>query len=568
MLAPKRAAQGLALAALLSMAVGLATRWRALFYGFEIDDLVQRGFLHGYPQRRAPWDLYAFIPDAARLEAARFVGGLPWWTPHDMRMSFYRPLSSMTLALDAWLFGTNATLAHVHSVVWWCVLVGVMGWLWCPRTAEEDAPARAGTLSLVGAIAALVVYALDESHTETLLVIPNRHATIASALAVVALGLHLRARVEKRRDLGAIATFVVALLASEYAIAIVGYVVAFAAFERQATLGERIRRVAPFVALSCLYVAAHGALGYGTRELALYADPRSEPARFFVEASYQYSALLQNGVLGMPFAYGGLVAALVLVGVALVLREARPWVLGTFLALVPVCPALQPESSRQLVIPVIGISAAIGLVVARAVEASRGGAPIARRLLALLAFGACAAIHLVHASVRSYHLSTAKTGVNLNRTRVALNADLDDQLVPTQRVVLLSTVYPQDTYTLVPARRMFGHPVPAAVVAASTMPGSRTIKRLSDRELEISFPSWKRRIGPPPLSKHLKPGDTVALDGARVTLLQRTPMAPVAVRLQLDGPVDDAHWRFLVATRDGEYRRFSLPPVGETATTE
>ena len=59
------------------------------------------------------------MPAAALIEQ----GLLPWFTDPELKLRFWRPLSSATLAIDSFLFGRNAVLAHVHSLGWLVVLV-------------------------------------------------------------------------------------------------------------------------------------------------------------------------------------------------------------------------------------------------------------------------------------------------------------------------------------------------------------------------------------------------------------------------------------------------------------
>src|SRR5688572_20549122 len=81
-----------------------------LWVGFSSDDLSQRLMLEGRaPGYTAGWfGLYDFtppnLPPSVRIEE----GLLPWFTHPELKLRFFRPLSSATLGIDHALFGRNA----------------------------------------------------------------------------------------------------------------------------------------------------------------------------------------------------------------------------------------------------------------------------------------------------------------------------------------------------------------------------------------------------------------------------------------------------------------------------
>ena len=54
--------------------------------------------------RRGPHDLYAFMPRSDRFRRVLLEEGtMPWYARPDLAASFFRPLSSLTIALDIWI---------------------------------------------------------------------------------------------------------------------------------------------------------------------------------------------------------------------------------------------------------------------------------------------------------------------------------------------------------------------------------------------------------------------------------------------------------------------------------
>ena len=103
---------------------GALVRARALTVGWMLDDYAQRAFVEGHsPIARPVWDLYAFVKNPAEVHALQDVGRLAWWSDPELRVAFFRPVTSLLAALDYALFGRGALGPHLHSLLWWGVLL-------------------------------------------------------------------------------------------------------------------------------------------------------------------------------------------------------------------------------------------------------------------------------------------------------------------------------------------------------------------------------------------------------------------------------------------------------------
>ncbi len=86
------------------------------------DDLEQLAWLRGVNvSARPPLDLFSFVT-AHDLDALRAGGAVPWWADDALRVRVFRPLTSLTLAFDAHVFGASVVPAHLHSLAWWGAL--------------------------------------------------------------------------------------------------------------------------------------------------------------------------------------------------------------------------------------------------------------------------------------------------------------------------------------------------------------------------------------------------------------------------------------------------------------
>jgi len=50
-------------------------------------------------------------------------GMLPWWTPDDMKLGLWRPLTAFTHWLDYRLFPDSPMLMHAHNIAWFAAIV-------------------------------------------------------------------------------------------------------------------------------------------------------------------------------------------------------------------------------------------------------------------------------------------------------------------------------------------------------------------------------------------------------------------------------------------------------------
>ena len=89
-----------------------------VFEKYNIPPEVAKGMRNG------PLNLYGFSWDAsARLGFEKNKGFAPWWASEQIKTNFFRPLSSLTLALDFSLWPDRPLLMHVHSLLWFCLLI-------------------------------------------------------------------------------------------------------------------------------------------------------------------------------------------------------------------------------------------------------------------------------------------------------------------------------------------------------------------------------------------------------------------------------------------------------------
>ncbi len=246
------------------------------------DDVVHRAMLaDAIPGLHwGPLELYDFVGSPARpASLLRDAGAMPWFVAEDLSLRFFRPLSSGSLALDAYVFGDRLWPARLHSLAWFLALLGIATTLY----RRILPPATAGLATLV--------YALSVGHLMPVAWLAARHTLIAAVFGLAAFWLHVRARTDDWRAglWSAPIALAVGLLAGELAVGAVAIIVVFELVGRRDHWTRRVAAVAPFVILTLVYLIGYGALGYGARGSGVYVGIDSGAAgaatvlrRFFI----------------------------------------------------------------------------------------------------------------------------------------------------------------------------------------------------------------------------------------------------------------------------------------------
>ena len=134
--------------------------------GVVLDDWTQRAMVRGNLNAEW-WDLFSFggsSPEQTRAMVQE--GALPWYTAPDLRLRFFRPLSSLLIVVDTKLFGDTIWPMHLHSVLWYLALTAVAAAFFRRQVPK------------VAWLAALL-FAVDDAHTVPVSWLANRNAVVA-----------------------------------------------------------------------------------------------------------------------------------------------------------------------------------------------------------------------------------------------------------------------------------------------------------------------------------------------------------------------------------------------------
>ena len=295
-----------------ALALGVLATLPALGVGLVHDDLMQRlaleGAVPGYA--RGPHELYDFTgSDPGGTRAMIEAGYFPWFTDPALSLRFFRPLSSLLLALDVALFGRAALPAHVHSLLWFVLIA-------CAAAAifRRVLSPRAATL-------ATLVYVLAGAHADTTAWLAARHTLVGAALGALAVWAHVAGRTQAGRAqagraqagrtqagrpqgrsriaLLAVPALLVGMLASETALGAVVFILLYELIVSEGPRRERVVAALPVLALGLAHLAFYVLSGYGTKESGAYISPFDDPGAFA-------GAIVSRGALLVAELYGAL----------------------------------------------------------------------------------------------------------------------------------------------------------------------------------------------------------------------------------------------------------------------
>ena len=524
------------------------------------------GAIDGLPSD--PYWLFTFTTgDAERNQELMDEGVLlPWWSDPLHLNSFFRPLTSLTHLIDFSLWPQSAPLMHLHSMLWYalvlCVLVHVY------RAIEPEAAQLAGL--------AFLLFAWDDAHGATVGWISNRNALVAVALALPALYTHHR-RASGSRVAGWIGPpcFALGLAAGEAAIAVAGYLLAYALCLDSRPWMRRALSLAPYVALLLAHRGIYRMFGLGSFGSSSYHDPASEPFEFLITLGYNLPVLLSAQLLlpladyafwGKPELRGPLwllsalgLAALAPLFVHHFRRDARArfWGVGMVLSAVPISASLPGE--RLLLVVGIGAAPLLArLLLPLADAAYRRAAGLKLHLLNVLA-----AIHVVASPIvlplRAFALEPVASAIDRLDRGIPSTLDVRDKIV-----VIVNAPYTVMASYLQVARATRGKERPAQLIMLASSSSELTVTRAGSKRLrvELSEGFLNRLEETQYRADKLAGTDEVALRGIDITVQSRTGDGrPKVVEYTFASPLESRRY-LLRAYRDGHLVPWSPPATG------
>ncbi len=524
--------------------------------GLAMDD---HGMIQLFEQGVPPWDIYDFgrFGSTPELQERGFLG---WWASPSFSIAFLRPLASLGHALDFTLWPDLPALMHLHSVLLYGLLCGLVALLY----------RRLGTPALAAGLAALL-FVLDDVHAQTVGWISGRNAVLAAIPAFAALWLHHR----WRRDgwwAGALLApllVLVSVLSAEAGLAATAYIAAYAIILDPGRWWRRALSLLPYAAVLAAWQLAYKALAYGAVGSGLYRDAAAEPLTFLM-SSVENAWVLTLAQLTVPvctplamvpwgWMAGAALVGLLALALGPLLRDstlARFYGVGMLLAALPFGAT---EPSDRTLLP-LGFGAA-GLIALAAVAVRDGrlrGAAARWSTRGLMLFAAVLSPLLFVPSLFLVQL---------------MEPDVEriDAALPDRGTAVVISV-PFDILMLYPEalRHSEGRPWPDRVYTLHGGMDRLVLTRCGPSCLQIEpergwFPTALDRLARP-ASETFHAGWIQGFDAMKVRVTSVTPDGrPQVAAFLFDEPLEDIH---IVAWIDGRPERWTPPAIDSSVTHE
>lgn len=196
---------------MLSLVVALTAAFYlpALLGGYLADDHFHLFLLGDLPEKPI-FSLFSFVRSPGEITVLRNAGVVPWWTSDALRIDFFRPIPSLTHALDYRLFGRDPVAAHLVSIGWYVVALALVA-----RVYRRFRPEGSRLVVL-----AVAIFALDDTHALVVQWLANRADLIGAVFLLTAFLAFLRLldRPNLRDRVIVVGAFVAALLSKESSV--------------------------------------------------------------------------------------------------------------------------------------------------------------------------------------------------------------------------------------------------------------------------------------------------------------------------------------------------------------
>lgn len=293
-----------------------------------------------------------------------------WWAEKDIKIAFFRPLSSFSHWVDGYMWPGWPFLMHLQNVILFALIVVFVGRLYFKLLNPLWLAGIAGC-----------IFAIDDAHADAVKWIASRNSLWAFLFGILCILSHHNWRMEgySRSRFFSYFWFGMSLLSAEGGVCTAAYLFAHALFiDREPGL-SRFRCLWFYILLGFVYVRTISYFGYGAASNELYVDPNQEPLRF-IKNVITFIPILLLGQLAWPdpryfrycsedlmisFWMSALLICLFLIGVMIPLIKkdqiSRFWLTGMILSLIPVCGMGIP-SERLLLFSSLGSAGLLSML--------------------------------------------------------------------------------------------------------------------------------------------------------------------------------------------------------------
>ena len=547
----------------------------SLWVGLQLDDYFHWGLVTQQNpvletnSPASPYGLFSFLDGKpGRVLDLTNLGLLPWWTYPEVKYAFWRPFTEFTHGLDYSLWPSHPWIMHVHSLIYFALLLLLTFRLY--RALQGEGRALWWSVLL---------FALFYGHGVPAAWLANRNAVLAGIFLVLTLHCHHQWREQERGilDLRAVTLFGAGLLCGEMAVSTGGYILAYVLFLDRGSWKDRCASLLPYLLAGALWLGVRAMLGYGAEGSGHYVDPLETPL-LYLHLLFQRGLDLLGGLFfAVPPELGSALPKTRLFGylagflVLLVLswpvlkqdRRARFWLAGALLCLLPVASTV--AHSRLLLAASIGSAAFLGLWIAAWREQRLYRAAGVRQLVSLLVVLMIVLNVGVSAVLLPVEAWSMKMAGDSLINKGALSWQLPAHANGTTPILINPPLSSAGGY--INGVRAYHHKPVAAktwLLASGTRTltltviNSHSFDLASDRGLYDPVQEGLLRGPQAPFDV----GDSVRLPGMIITVMAVRDGVPTRARYQFAQTLDSTAYRFYV-WNGGNVTQCSLPQKGQ-----
>lgn len=587
----------------------------SLTIGWYIDDYFHRLIFDPRPEAQQLIARYwpDYVPAQAPMRMFRFIDGIPdhnrrgidlglmsWWSSETSRVAFWRPLTALTHLFDYTLWPNTPALMHLHSLLWYALVVCLVTILYRKFLGAD----------WIVALAALL-FAVNEGHGITVGWLSNRNALIGAFFGLTAFRLHIESR--DRNSLGmrvaAVILFLAALFSAEAGLGVFGYLLAYTFWLDSSSRRSKIMQLTPYLAAIILWRIVYNHLGFGAAESEIYIDPANNPLRFIAALPVRLAFAVQDIFFWPPanaFVFYSDRTAAVIAFVFLLIFIGFLWMIrplwredarlrfaltGSLFSAVPFCAAL--PDGRNLLIADFGGMMAVAMVLGRLPQLSSTVpmSSIHKRARTVLMLGLIG----IHAVIAPFNF--VQTPFLMKETARRIDSVLhlgDSQTIAGAEVVVANTPCAFFSAHIGIVNYFNGRPIPQRILTLAQGTTPVSITRLDSQTLAVrprggflKPPGWEGRSETISLRNHLlfnfsdrfslffrdpyqsiPLGEEIVLTGVKIEITELNDAGrPAEAVFHFNGELSSPSrvWLKWNWERWG-YEPLELPAVGETIT--
>ncbi|MBP6739035.1 MAG: hypothetical protein KA146_03540 [Leptospiraceae bacterium] len=258
--------------------------------GYMIDDYTHKWyFSQEHPAGAIP-NLFNFIDgNIAHNQDKIHQGIFPWWTSSELKISFFRPISSISHWLDYSLWADSLFIMHAHSIALYIVYIFLLN-VFFHSFLESTVLANISTF----------IFALDESRAMPVGWLSNRNSIIGSIFGILTLYfLHKSRKVKPYYRLLSYIFFPLALLSAESSVGIVFYLFSYFLCMEEKPFLKRLISYLPYLFIFIGWLGYYKSNGFGSYGTSFYTDPAKDTFSFLGN-TFHYLPYYVNGLFGYP----------------------------------------------------------------------------------------------------------------------------------------------------------------------------------------------------------------------------------------------------------------------------